>query len=198
MSKVIQVGLTGGIGSGKSTVAKIFEAFNIPCYYADDRAKWLMEHDDELVSELKGAFGEELYTEGRLNRPWLAERIFNNPEERKTVNALVHPAVGRDFDKWSAEQDSPYVLKEAAILFETGGHVLSDFNILVTAPEDLRIQRVKDRDSSTTEQVKSRMDAQWSDEKKAELADFIILNDEKQPLIPQVKNIHEAILRKSN
>ncbi|NVK28413.1 MAG: dephospho-CoA kinase [Flavobacteriia bacterium] len=198
MSDTIQVGLTGGIGSGKSTVAKIFEAFHIPCYYADDRAKWLMENDDQLVQELSEAFGTELYTDGKLNREWLANRIFSNPDERNTVNSLVHPAVGRDFAKWTKAQNAPYVLKEAAILFETGGYKASDFNILVTAPEEIRVKRVTQRDGATPEQVRSRMQAQWPDEKKAALADFIILNDENEPLIPQVKQIHEAILLKSD
>lgn len=194
----LNIGLTGGIGSGKSTVAKIFESLGIPHYSADDRAKWLMSHDADLVEKLTSHFGEQVYLGGELNRPFLAEKIFSNPDERDWVNGVVHPAVARDFERWRASSNAPYVIREAAILFETGGHVLSDSNILVTAPESIRIERVVKRDGVTEDQVKSRMDAQWSEEKKIPLADFIILNDGKNPLIPQVLKIHETILRRAN
>lgn len=196
--KALQIGITGGIGSGKTTVAEIFEAFGIPCYYADSRAKALMVEDEEVKSDLIEYFGVELYPDGVLNRPWLAKRIFESEEDRSFVNGVVHPAVGRDFNKWAEEQDAPYVLREAAILFETGGYKLSDANILVTAPEEIRIERVVNRDGVTADQVKARMRAQWSDDHKRKLADFIILNDGNTPLIPQVKHIHETLLSRAN
>lgn len=192
------VGLTGGIGSGKSTVARIFEAFGIPCYYADDRAKELMHSDESLQADLIEEFGSDVYQDGTLNRPLLAKIIFENDDARERMNGIVHPAVGKDYEEWQAEQDAPYVLKEAAILFETGGYKQSDANILVTAPEELRLKRVMKRDGADKEQVLARMRAQWSDEKKSKLADFIILNDEDHSLITQVKEIHEALLVRAN
>lgn len=197
--KKLSIGLTGGIGSGKSTVARVFEDLGIPCYYADDRAKTLMNEDRILRDQLSEHFGPGLYKEdGQLDRQWLAARIFRDEEERSFVNSVVHPAVGRDFERWKLAQDAPYVLKEAAILFETGGYKQSDANILVTAPDRIRIERVIRRDGVTEEQVQARMDAQWSDERKSGLADFIILNDGNEALIPQVSSIHEAILSRAN
>lgn len=196
--KALSIGLTGGIGSGKTTVAKIFEAFNIPVYYADDRAKLLMNEDEQLMSQLIEEFGEELYAGGSLNRAWLAQQIFNNDAARGKVNALVHPAVGRDFSEWLEACDAPYALKEAAILFETNGYLQNDANILVTAPENIRTNRVMERDSATADQVKARMNAQWPDEKKEGLADFVVINDGNHPLIPQVQSIHEALLIRAN
>lgn len=192
------IGLTGGIGSGKSTIAKVFQSLHIPCYYADDRAKSLMNESSEVKDKLTAKFGSEVYKDGTLNRPLLAELIFNNDENRAFVNNVVHPAVAKDFEQWTTEQEAPYVLKEAAILFETGGYKASDFNILVTAPVEVRLQRVMSRDSASAEQVKARMNAQWPDEKKTELADFVILNDGVAPITPQVQSIHEALLSRSN
>lgn len=197
MSPLI-VGLTGGIGSGKSTVAKIFEAFSIPCYSADVRAKQLMVEDSVLMRQLKEHFGEELYQEGRLNRAWLASRIFHSESDRIFVNSVVHPAVKQDFERWVESNSSPYVLKEAAILFETGGYKDLDATILVTAPEDVRVSRVMKRDGATESEVKSRIRSQWSDDRKMKLADFVLLNDGEHALIPQVKAIHETILRRTN
>ncbi len=198
MSTPLNIGLTGGIGSGKTTVARVFESLGIPCYYADDRAKWLMKNDRELKEGLIRAFGAELYIDGELNRPWLAEQIFVDSRAREKVNALVHPAVAQDYKSWLYSQQTPYVLREAAILFETGGYLQSDANILVRAPEEVRLKRVMERDDATEEQVRSRMNAQWSDERKAELADFIILNDTENHIISQVLEIHETLLRRAN
>lgn len=196
--KPLRIGITGGIGSGKSTVAKIFEAFGIPCYYADSNAKRLMVEDDEVKSDLIAYFGEELYPEGVLNRAWLAQKIFESEEDRQFVNGVVHPAVAKDFEKWADEQSAPYVLREAAILFETGGYKSSDANILVTAPEEVRIERVMNRDGVDRQSVVARIRSQWSDEHKSKLADFIILNDGNSTLIPQVHTIHEAILSRAD
>ncbi|KAA8486367.1 dephospho-CoA kinase [Arcticibacter tournemirensis] len=196
---MLKVGITGGIGSGKTTVCHLFELQGIPVFYADDRAKLLMNTDLVLVNSIKEAFGESVYLEdGRLNRKELARVVFNNAGLLEKLNSLVHPAVFRDFDSWSLKQKSPYVLKEAAILFESGSDKDCDFTILVTSPPDIRIRRVISRDKVSEEEVKKRMDKQLSDEKKIELADFIIRNDERELLIPQVINLHHKLLELSS
>lgn len=198
MKMPLNIGLTGGVGSGKSTVASIFETLDIPAYVADDRAKEIMVNDLEVKHMLLDHFGTELYAGGTLNRKWLADRIFSNEDDRIFVNSVVHPAVEQDFQDWRAQQDVPYVLREAAILFETGGYRNSDANILVTAPKATRMERVMNRDNTTREKVLNRMKVQWPDDRKQELADFTITNDGEQPLIPQVLKIHEDILRRAN
>lgn len=190
------IGLTGGIGSGKTTVAHIFEALGIPIYYADARAKKLMHMDFDLVAAIKAAFGDDVYAEGKLDRPRLAEIVFTNPERLKVLNSLVHPAVGRDFSAWVESQnpETPYILKEAAILVETAGHRDLDGVILVQAPENLRIARVIDRDQISFDQVKARMANQWSDEDRLPFCDWTIQNDGENSLIEQVLEIHNQIL----
>ena len=195
---MIKVGLTGGIGSGKSTVAAIFEKFGIPVFYADQEAKWLLNRDPEIKTALIEAFGSDLYTENGLDRKKLAGIIFEDKTAIKKVNGVVHPAVYQRFEDWSARQKSPYVLQEAAILFETGGYKRMDQNILVSAPVRLRIHRIKSRDGSTVEEIKSRMANQWEESHKIPLADFVILNDGSQMLLPQIKSVHEDLLRFAN
>lgn len=194
------VGLTGGIGSGKSTVAKIFQILGIPCYFADDRAKWLMANEPKLVDEIKHNFGPESYLEdGTVNRSYLAEKVFSDPEKVKTINAIVHPAVGKDFKTWAENQTSPYVLKEAALIFETGSNKDLDYVINVSSPIKVRIARVLMRDNHrTVEQVNNIIDQQMPDENKNELADFVIKNVDNKLLIPQVLKVHEALIAKSN
>lgn len=191
-----RIGITGGIGSGKTTACKIFATLGIPVYYADDRAKWLMQHDDQLIDALKSAFGEKVYTsEDVLDRAYLAEIVFNDQEQLNTLNALVHPAVKQDGIRWDKEhQTAPYTLREAALLYESGIYKLLDQVITVTAPEALRIQRVAQRDGLSTEQIKARIDKQWPEEKKVELADFVIYNDGQQSLIHQVYRIHQQLI----
>ncbi|GMQ27906.1 dephospho-CoA kinase [Algoriphagus confluentis] len=191
-----KVGVTGGIGSGKSTVCRIFGLLGIPVYSADDRAKWLMEHDPNLKSKITEEFGINSYTqEGALNRKYLAEQVFSDPEKVKKINALVHPAVGLDFDKWTLEQKVPYVLKEAALLFETGSAKQLDKIINVSSPLKVRIARVLMRDPHRSEsQVNTIIDQQLPDETKNELADFVIKNSENKLLIPQVLEIHQKLL----
>ncbi|PSR04734.1 MAG: dephospho-CoA kinase [Bacteroidetes bacterium SW_11_45_7] len=186
-----RVGITGGIGSGKTTVCRIFEALRIPVYYADDRAKKLMQEDDQLIRQVKEAFGEEMYdAHNRLQRQKLADIVFNDEAELKTLNSLVHPAVFRDGQKWAEKhQDVPYTLKEAALMFESGSYQWVDKMIVVTAPEETRIQRITERDGSTPEQVRARMAQQMPQEEKDEKADFLIHNDGTQLLIPQVLEI---------
>ena len=194
------VGLTGGIGSGKSTVAKIFSILGIPVYYADDRAKWLMAFDEELKKQILTHFGPESYSkDGSLNRGYLAETVFSDEEKVKTINSLVHPAVKKDFEKWVGQQNSPYVLKEAALLFETGSYKDLDKTINVSAPLKIRVARVLMRDLHRTEmQVNDIIDKQIPDEEKNKRADYVIKNAENKLLIPQVMQIHGELLQKQD
>lgn len=194
--QALKVGITGGIGSGKSTVCRIFHLLGIPVYSADDRAKWLMEYDSALKSKIEEEFGQEAYTqEGTLNRKYLADQVFSDPEKVKKINSLVHPAVGLDFENWVKEQSTPYVLKEAALLFETGSASQLDKLINVSSPLKVRVARVLMRDPHRSEaQINSIIDQQMPDEKKNELADFVIKNAENKLLIPQVLEIHQKLL----
>ncbi|MDR2036666.1 MAG: dephospho-CoA kinase [Bacteroidales bacterium] len=190
---MLTVGVTGGIGSGKTTVCEIFELLGVPVYYADIRAKELMNFDPELREGLKTLFGQEIYENELLNRKKLAEIIFNDKSMLEKVNGLVHPAVGRDFIRWRAAQTSPYIIEEAAILFESNAASRFDKIVLVTAPEQLRIERVRQRDVVDAEAVRARMKNQWPEEKKIKLADFVINNDDKSMLLPQVMHIHQQL-----
>jgi dephospho-CoA kinase len=191
---MLKIGITGGIGSGKSTVAKVFEILGVPVFYADQQAKSLMHTDELLVSGIKDNFGQEAYSDNQLNRKYIADIVFNNQAELAKLNSLVHPAVFRAFDVWVDAQKAPYVLKEAALLFESGSYKLCDKTILVTAPEKLKILRVMHRDSITEELVKARINKQWTEEQGIDLADYKIINDEEQLLIPQVLQLHEQFL----
>ncbi len=194
---MLKIGITGGIGSGKTTVCKIFESLGIPVYYADDRAKWLMANQADLKSKISELFGEEAYDEsGQLNRGHIAKIAFSNPEILKELNAIVHPAVGEDGIAWMKEQEQknvPYALKEAALIFESGSYKQLDKVITVYAPEYLRIERVMKRDNSTREAIKSRIDKQMPEEKKIALSDYVIYNNGKQSLIQQVIKIHQQL-----
>lgn len=191
-----KVGLTGGIGSGKSTVARIFETMGIPVYYADDRAKQLMVEDPALVEGIKLLFGPEAYqADGALHRAYIAKRAFGEPSLLKQLEALVHPAVFADGNRWhTAQTGTPYTLKEAALLFESGGYKELDKVITVSAPTDLRISRVMRRDQTTREAVEARIRQQMPDEEKVQLADFVILNDGAHSLVEQVWAIHQQLL----
>ncbi len=192
---MMKVSLTGGLGSGKSTVAKYFEEQGIPVFYADEEAKKITDESQEVKEALIKEFGEDLYAGGKLNKPLLASIIFNDNVAIKTVNNIIHPAVKRAFDKWANRQSSPYVLEEAAIVFETGGYKYFDKNILVSAPKEMRIERVMKRSGWTKEETLSRMKNQWDESHKLPLADFVILNDGNRPLGPQISEIHESLLR---
>ncbi|WP_316768291.1 dephospho-CoA kinase [Pedobacter frigiditerrae] len=194
---MLKVGITGGIGSGKTTVCKVFETLGIPVFYADAVAKQLMVTDLILIDGVKSTFGEESYLEnGILNNKHIASIVFNNQLELDKLNALVHPAVFRAFDKWAAEIPSsvPYTLKEAALLFESGSYKMCDKNILVTAPLTLKINRVMQRDAVSAEQVQARMDKQFTDEQKAKMADYFIDNTENTSVILQVLDLHQQFL----
>ncbi|HMU69733.1 MAG TPA: dephospho-CoA kinase [Chitinophagales bacterium] len=193
---MIKVGITGGIGSGKSTVCKIFEVLGVPVYYADERAKEILQTDAEIIKRVKDLFGEDVYDSNHvLDRKRVAFVVFHEPEFLAQYNKIIHPAVLLDSEKWMQRHlQYPYVIKEAALLFESGGNKQLDKVICVTAPEDLRIQRVMQRDNTTEEQVRSRMANQMSEEEKLEKSDFILYNDGSAPLIRQVLNIHEKLL----
>lgn len=191
-----RVGLTGGIGSGKSTVARIFQSLGIPIYFADDRGKYLLDHDIELKHAVTAAFGNEIYPESKLDRKALGTIVFQDPDRLKELNALVHPAVGRDYRAWceaTATEDIPFTIKEAAILFETGGYKDMDVNIVVTAPEELRIARVMERDVIDESAVRARMDQQWPEGDKVLLADYVIVNDGEISLIEQVVELWKEL-----
>lgn len=192
----LKVGITGGIGSGKSVVAKIFSILGIPIYYADDRAKWLMIQDQELSEQIKKEFGVESYLpDGSINRSFLAKTVFADQEKVNKINSIVHPAVGKDFLKWSELQTTPYVLKEAALIFETGGQKSLDYVINVSSPLKIRVARTLMRDPHRSEeQVNQIINQQMPDEEKNELADFVIKNTDNKLLIPQVLSIHEKLM----
>lgn len=190
-----KIGLTGGIGSGKSTVARIFEVMGIPVYYADDRAKQLMAEDPELKAGIIALFGAEAYSRNELNRAHIADLAFSDPSLLKKLEALVHPAVLADGERWhNAQQGVPYTVKEAALLFESGSYKALDKIIVVTAPLELRIGRVMRRDQIFRESVEARIGRQMLEEEKVKLSDFIIVNDGSQSLIRQVWEIHHQIL----
>lgn len=177
MSKIIKVGLTGGIGSGKSTVARFFEEVGIPVYYADTEAKRLMVENGNLRKGIIELFGVKSYIEETtLNRSYIAGKVFGNTKNLDALNRLVHPAVAQDFESWCLKQTSRYVIKEAAILFENDGYKRCDYTILIVAPKEIRIQRVQKRDNSTRDEILARMGAQWSDLEKIALADCVITN----------------------
>jgi len=183
----VKVGVTGGIGSGKSVVCRIFQTLGIPVFDADSEAKRLMASDAGLIAAIRSEFGDEAYhADGTVNRSYLAGQVFNDGRRLEKLNALVHPVTIRAGEEWAQRQTTPYSIKEAALLFESGSFKLNDYTILVTAPEAIRIERVVQRDGATPEQVRARMQRQWPDNEKARLADFTIVNDGKQSLIPQV------------
>ena len=181
-----KVGITGGIGSGKSTVCRIFELLGLPVYYSDLCAKQLIHENDEIITLYKRLFGEKIYSSGQLNRAKVAEIIFNNPTIKKEVEDVVHPIVRNDFNKWANMQHGHVVLNEAAILFESGSYQFMDAVITVTAPVNLRIGRVLDRDGVSEKEIKARINNQWPDEKKCALSQYVIECDNKQMVIPQV------------
>jgi dephospho-CoA kinase len=191
---MIKVGLTGGIGSGKSTIAKIFEVLGIPVYYADDAAKRIMNTDKELRAILIKEFGEQTYENDKLNRAYLASVVFANKEKLELLNSLTHPATIRDANRWIEQQTSPYIVKEAALLFESRASDYIDLVIGVYAPQELRIKRAMNRDHITQEEVLQRINRQMDEDAKMKLCNFVITNDEQQLVLPQVLKLHEQFL----
>ncbi|MBD1431301.1 dephospho-CoA kinase [Sphingobacterium sp. DN00404] len=191
----LKIGITGGIGSGKSYVAKVFKALGVPFYDADREAKELMNTNPAIKNALILEFGKEVYDiEGRLNRAYLASQVFRDQKKLDKLNAVVHPIVIQHGEDWSASQTFPYTLKEAALLFESGSYKKLDYTILVTAPLDVRVARVMQRDKVTKQEVLDRVNKQLSDEEKQKLADFTIVNDELTPLLPQILPLHKQFL----
>jgi dephospho-CoA kinase len=190
---MLKVGITGGIGSGKSTVTKIFSSLGVPVYFADDAAKRLMNEDPEIQLQLMKAFGADTYMEGVLNRKYLSSIVFNDPVKLELLNSIVHPVTIHDAAVWMSKQTAPYVIKEAALIFESGSQDMLDHVIGVYAPESLRIYRVMKRDGVTREDVKARMRKQIEETVKMRLCDTVILNDEQHLVIPQILELHERL-----
>ncbi len=194
---MLKIGITGNIGSGKTTVSKLFELIGIPVFYADEAAKNIMVTDEVLIAGVKQAFGNNAYfDDGTLNRKYIASIVFNDELRLTELNALVHPAVFRAFDNWITQFDNsvPYVLKEAAVLFESSSYKMCDKTIMVTAPLEMRIRRVMKRDNIIRDEILKREARQFTEEKKIQLADYIIKNDESELIIPQVLKLHQEFL----
>ncbi|ELR70695.1 Dephospho-CoA kinase [Fulvivirga imtechensis AK7] len=192
----LKVGVTGGIGSGKSLVCKIFSILSVPVYKADARAKWLTNNDPVIKERIVEKFGKEAYNFHGLDRDYIANIVFNDPEKLKILNSIVHPEVGKDYDRWVYDHNSaPYLINEAALMFESGSYKKLDSVINVSAPESLRIQRVLKRDPFRSEkEVKAIIAKQLPESERQERADYNIFNDEKQMLIPQVLGMHQKFL----
>ena len=191
---VLRVGLTGGIGSGKSTIAQIFEVLGIPVYYADISAKKLMNENADLRSSITNIFGEQAYTNNILDRKYISSIVFSDPAKLQQLNALVHPATKKDGEAWMQEQTSPYAIHEAALIFEAKVSDRLDLVIGVSSPIELRIKRAMERDKVSREEVLKRMDQQLDEEVKMSKCDFLLLNDEQQLLIPQVLELHKKLI----
>ena len=191
---MIKVGITGGIGSGKSTVSNIFKVLGIPVFDADSAAKQLMQNDESLKENLQKEFGNDVYINGQLNRKYLAEIVFKDTYKLEKLNAIVHPIAIEAGLQWAAKQTTAYIVKEAALLFEAGSGFNLDYIIGVFAPQNLRIKRVMDRDAISKEEVVARIDKQIDETIKMKLCDFVIVNDEQQMVIPQVLKLHEYFI----
>ncbi len=187
---VLRIGLTGGIGSGKTTVAKVFETLGIPVYYADDAAKKLMNTNKELKAAIIKNFGAGSYANGEIDRKYMATLVFNDKEKLELLNSLTHPATIRDAGEWIKKQTSTYIIKEAALLFESGADKNLDYVIGIDAPLKLRIKRVIARDGTSKEEIMKRIDRQMDEKKKMKRCDFVIINDEQRLVIPQVMKLH--------
>jgi dephospho-CoA kinase len=194
---MLQVGVTGGIGSGKTLVCSVLEQLGVPVYHADLEARRLMNEDLQVREKIIDLFGEEAYLDGALNRGFMAGQVFGDQQKLSRLNALVHPAVRQDYTRWVAGQlHVPYVVEEAAILFESGAAGFMDLKVLVYAPEQVRIKRVMKRDGVLEENVRERMRNQMDEEEKRRLADLVIMNDGETMLLPQVLDVHREILKR--
>ncbi len=198
---MLRVGVTGNIGSGKTTVCRIFESMMVPVYYADARAKALMVEDESVQQAILELLGPQAYLpDGSLNSAWIAQRVFNNSDLLRQLNEIVHPVVHRDLQAWFTRQEAighPYAIEEAALLFESGAYQLLDKIIVVVAPEPVRLQRVMARDGVSEAQVRARMKAQWPEGVKAGQADYLIVNDGTHPLPEQVARIHQQLIHEA-
>lgn len=194
---MLKIGITGGIGSGKSTVSGIFKVLGIPVFDADANAKLMMETDKGLQAAIQSLFGAEAYINGMLNRKLIADIVFKDATQLEKLNAVVHPAVIKAGDEWAAKQNSLYVIKEAALFFESGSAAGMDYIIGVYAPKHIRINRVMLRDGISREEVMNRMNRQIQEEVKMRLCDYVIVNDDQQLLIPQVLKLHDNFVKES-
>lgn len=193
---MFKVGLTGGIGSGKTTVSKVFRRLGIPVFSADEEAKIITSSDLNVIEQLKKEFGNDIYIDNELNKEKLASIIFNDDKALHKVNSIIHPVVREYFIKWCTEQKSPYVIEEAAILFESGAHKEMDYTINVHADELVRINRVMKRNTTSFEQVKERIKNQLSDDERFKLADVTVYNNEDDMILPQILKIHQEIINR--
>lgn len=193
---MLKIGITGGIGSGKTTVCRIFELLGTPVYYADEVSRELFASDPEIKSAILTLFGEGVLDEDNsLSRKKIAERVFGDEEQLKKLNSIIHPAVAKHFDRWLMQHSTfPYIIKEAAIMFESGAYLQMDKIITVTAPVDQRIARVMKRDRTSAEDIQRRMNAQLPEEERIKRSQFIIVNDEQKMVIPQVIELHQKFL----
>lgn len=192
-----RLGVTGGIGSGKTTVCRIFKVLGIPVFVADTVARELMQNDQDIRTELKQITGNDLYISGSLDRKELARLIFNRPDLLRRVNAAVHPSVLRRFDEWASEEVAPYVIMESAILFEAGADTLLDRVVTISAPVEERIARVMGRNDLSREEVIGRINNQLEDEEREEQSYYVINNSDNEMIIPEILKIHEDMLRLS-
>ncbi|MBT5699677.1 MAG: dephospho-CoA kinase [Flavobacteriales bacterium] len=189
-----KIGITGGIGSGKTYVASVFQSLGIPIFNADIQAKKIMTSSRKLIKLLKEEFGNDIYKDSDLNKEKLASIVFSNSDKLQKLNSLVHPIVKEEFNNWCKKQTSPYIIKEAAILFESNSHIGLDAVICVSAPLDLRIERLLNRDDYSEKEIKKRIENQISQEEKEKLSDYIIVNDEKDLLLPKIIKFHKELL----
>lgn len=188
------IGLTGGMGSGKTTVANYFKELGIPIYIADDAAKALMNTNTAVRAKILSLFGELAYKNDEINRKYIANQVFNDKQKLQLLNAIIHPAVVQDFQDWKEKQESPYVIYEAAILFETGGYKNCDKVILVTSAMEERVKRLQLRDQSSLKEIESRIQHQWTDDEKRKLADFEITNQDLPSTKKQVRKLHKILI----
>ena len=195
---MIKIGITGGIGSGKSVVASLFQLLGVPVYIADEESKRLTNQSMTIRRQLIAHYGEAIYTAEGLNKPLLAAKIFQDPAQRRIVNGIIHPEVKHHFEAWAAQQETPLCAIESAILFESGFDKVVDTHLMVYAPKALRIERATARDAASREAIQQRIESQMADEKKRELADHLIYNDNQQPLIPQVTALIARLTAKGN
>ena len=195
---MIKIGITGGIGSGKSVVASLFQLLGVPVYIADEESKRLTNQSMTIRRQLIAHYGEAIYTAEGLNKPLLAAKIFQDPAQRRIVNGIIHPEVKHHFEAWAAQQETPLCAIESAILFESGFDQVVDTHLMVYAPKALRIARATSRDAASREAIQQRIESQMADEEKRELADHLIYNDNQQPLIPQVTALIARLTAKGN
>ena len=193
---MLKVGITGNMGAGKTLVAEVFQTLRVPFFSADEQAIWLSESNSQVKSEITSLFGRQAYTiDGKYNRKFIAEQIFTNPLLLEQLNAIIHPATFQRFFEWAEEQQAPYVMKEAAILFESGADKTCDKIIFVSAPESIRIERVKKRNPAWSgDDIKRRMQSQQPEEAKISKSDFVLVNDGTQFLLPQILDVHRQLL----